>query len=39
MFARQAIRRFTTSAIRRDSHYDAYDGVPGHVSYNYLITQ
>ncbi|XP_032682113.1 cytochrome c oxidase subunit 7C, mitochondrial [Odontomachus brunneus] len=30
MFARQAIRRFTTSAIRRSGHHDPYDGVPGH---------
>lgn len=29
--ARQAVRRFTTSAVRRSGH-DPYDGVPGHVS-------
>ncbi|TGZ31903.1 cytochrome c oxidase subunit 7C, mitochondrial [Temnothorax curvispinosus] len=28
--ARQAVRRFTTSAVRRSGHHDPYDGVPGH---------
>ncbi|CAL1678192.1 unnamed protein product [Lasius platythorax] len=30
MFARQAVRRFMTSAIRRGGHHDPYDGVPGY---------
>ncbi|KAL0116081.1 hypothetical protein PUN28_011143 [Cardiocondyla obscurior] len=28
--ARQAVRRFTTSAVRKSGHHDPYDGVPGH---------
>ncbi|XP_014474953.1 PREDICTED: cytochrome c oxidase subunit 7C, mitochondrial [Dinoponera quadriceps] len=30
VFGRQALRRFTTSAIRRSEHHDPYDGVPGY---------
>ncbi|XP_011631113.1 cytochrome c oxidase subunit 7C, mitochondrial [Pogonomyrmex barbatus] len=30
LITRQAVRRFTTSAVRRSAHHDPYDGVPGH---------
>ncbi|RLU24586.1 hypothetical protein DMN91_002675 [Ooceraea biroi] len=30
MFSRQAVRRFTTSSIRRSDHHDPYDGMPGY---------